>query len=136
MTTDSSFAAGASSTSLTPSAPVSARINESVSIVGYHAALARIAEPITINGQEVHVAASCGVALAPMHAQEALELICDADLALFKAKGHGRGRTVVFATALRMEAVARRLYNIELHRKPDGESSGQFYQRNVAAGGQ
>ncbi|MDL2424782.1 GGDEF domain-containing protein, partial [Pseudomonas sp. BAgro211] len=50
------------------------------------AVIASIAEPIVIDAHEVRVAASCGVALAPLHAQEALELVGDADLALFKAK--------------------------------------------------
>jgi len=90
-----------------------------------------IAQPIAIDGHEVRVAASCGVALAPIQAQEALELVGDADLALFKAKSLGRGRAFLFVTALRMEAVARRLYALELHRAVDKGEFLLFYQPQV-----
>ncbi len=93
--------------------------------------IAVIAEPIVIDGQEVRVGASCGVALAPLHAQEALELIGDADLALFKAKSTGRGRAFAFIAALRMEAAARRLYAMELHRAVAEGEFLLFYQPQV-----
>ncbi len=95
------------------------------------AAITRIAAPIAFDGQEVRVAASCGIALAPFHAQEALELIGDADLALYKAKSAGRGRAFVFVPALRMEAAARRLYAMELHRAVVGSEFLLFYQPQV-----
>ncbi|NMG65865.1 EAL domain-containing protein [Azoarcus indigens] len=93
--------------------------------------MARIAEPILVDGHEVRVAASCGVAVAPEQAQEALELIGDADLALFKAKSLGRGQCFLFVTALRMDAMARRLYNIELHRAVNDGEFVLFYQPQV-----
>ncbi|WP_326538293.1 putative bifunctional diguanylate cyclase/phosphodiesterase [Pseudorhodoferax sp.] len=94
--------------------------------------VARIAEPIVVDGHEVRVAASCGVALAPIHAQEPLTLVGNADLALFKAKKVGRGEVFVFVTALRMEAVARRLYNIELHRAVSEGELVLHYQAQVS----
>ncbi|ACE86075.1 putative bifunctional diguanylate cyclase/phosphodiesterase [Cellvibrio japonicus] len=96
-----------------------------------HALIARLADPIVIDGHEVRIAASCGVAVAPLHAQEALGLIGDADLALFKAKKLGRGQVFVFVTALRMDAVARRLYNIELHRAVSAGEFVLFYQPQI-----
>lgn len=93
--------------------------------------VARIAQPIRIEEHEVRVGASCGVALAPLHAQEALELIEDADLALFKAKSTGRGRAFAFAQALRMEASARRLYAMELHRAVNDSEFVLFYQPQI-----
>ena len=92
---------------------------------------AGIARPILIDGQEVRVAASCGVALAPLHTQDPLELLGDADLALFKAKSTGRGRAVVFEPALRMEAAARRLYGMEIHRAVNQGEFLLFYQPQV-----
>ena len=90
-----------------------------------------IARPIAIDGKEVRVAASCGVALAPMQAQEALELVSNADLALFKAKSGGRGRVFLFVPALRMEAMARRRYGLELHRAVDRGEFVLFYQPQI-----
>lgn len=95
------------------------------------AVLAAIAQPINVDGNEVRVAASCGVALAPTQAQEALELVGNADLALFKAKSNGRGRVFLFVPALRMEAMARRLYGLELHRAVDKGEFLLFYQPQI-----
>lgn len=98
--------------------------------------LARIAEPISVQGQELRLTASCGVALAPLHAHEALELVGNADLALVKAKSIGRGRIFVFVPNLRLEAVARRLYGMELHRAVANGEFLLFYQPqiNLASG--
>lgn len=91
----------------------------------------QIALPIQVEGHDVHVTASCGVALAPLHAQEALELVSDADLALFKAKLSRHGRAFLFTPSLRMQAVARRLYAMELHRAVDQGEFLLYYQPQV-----
>lgn len=91
----------------------------------------QISMPIEVDGQEIRITASCGIALSPLHAQEALELIGDADLALFKAKTTGRGRVYLFTPALRMEAVARRLYAMELHRAVDQGEFLLYFQPQV-----
>ncbi|SCM77632.1 putative signal transduction protein [uncultured Pleomorphomonas sp.] len=75
-----------------------------------------IARPIIIDDQEIRIAASCGVALAPLHTGNPVELLGNADLALFRAKTNRRGRSLVFEPSLRMEAAARRLYGMEIHR--------------------
>jgi diguanylate cyclase (GGDEF)-like protein len=93
--------------------------------------ITNIAKPINVDGQIVRVAASCGVALAPTQAQEALELVSDADLALFKAKSLGRGRLFLFEQSLRKDAIARRLYGLELHRAVDESEFLLFYQPQI-----
>jgi len=90
-----------------------------------------IAQPLAVDDHEVSVAASCGVALSPFHAHEALELISDADLALFKAKTLGRGRAFMFVPELRLEAVTRRLYAMEIHRAVDEGEFLLYYQPQV-----
>jgi diguanylate cyclase (GGDEF)-like protein/PAS domain S-box-containing protein len=90
-----------------------------------------IAQPFNVDDHHIHVAASCGVALAPAQAQEALELVSDADLALFKAKSMGRGQLFLFIPALRLEAVARRLYGMQLHRAVNEGEFLLFYQPQV-----
>ena len=66
-----------------------------------------------------------------MHAHEALELVGNADLALHEAKRNGRGHSFIFVQALRMQAVARHLYGIELHRAVDQGEFVLFYQPQV-----
>lgn len=92
------------------------------------AVIAALSRPILVDQQEVHVGASCGIAKAPQHAQEALALIGGADLALFQAKRMGGSQSFMFVTALRMEAVARNLYGLELHRAAQGGEFVLFYQ--------
>jgi diguanylate cyclase (GGDEF)-like protein len=90
-----------------------------------------IAKPIVIDAQEVRIAASCGVALSPLHALEPMELVGNADLTLSKAKSMGRGRSFAFVPALRMEATARHLYGMALHRAVDDGEFLLFYQPQV-----
>lgn len=91
-----------------------------------------IAQPVVADGLDVmHITACCGVALAPRHAQEALELIGDADLALIKAKRAGRNQIFMFAMALRMEVVTRRLYSMELQRAVNDGEFVLFYQPQI-----
>ncbi|WP_353191300.1 EAL domain-containing protein [Pandoraea pnomenusa] len=91
-------------------------------------ALAAIAEPMLIDGFAVRVTACCGIAVTPLHAQEALSLISNANLALSRAKRHGPSQAFVFVDALRTEAVERRVYNIELHRAVSDGEFVLFYQ--------
>lgn len=90
-----------------------------------------VTEPILLDGSEVRVAASCGIAIAREHGLEALELVGDADLALYRAKHAGRGQVCVFAPALRDEANARRQLGTELHRAANDGEFVLFYQPQV-----
>lgn len=90
-----------------------------------------IGRPIDIEGQQLRVAASCGLALAPTQAQEPLELVGNADLALFKAKSLGRGRIALFSPELRANALTRRRNGLELHRAVDQGEFLLFYQPQV-----
>lgn len=94
-------------------------------------AIGVIHQPIAIAGHEVRVGVSCGVSVAPLQAHEALELVGNADLALSQAKTDGGGRSFVFVPALRMAAVARRLYGMELDRAVAKGELVMFYQPQV-----
>jgi len=90
-----------------------------------------IAKPIVIDGHEFHIDACCGIAVAPTHGHESLKLIGNADLALSRAKANGRGKSFVFVPSLRMEAMERRLYGLELHRAAQDGEFLLFYQPQV-----
>lgn len=93
--------------------------------------LRQVAQPLNVYGQLLRITASCGIASAPAQAQEAMELVGDADLALFKAKRAGRGQYFLFTADLRAEAVARRRYGLELHRAVDEGEFLLFYQPQI-----
>jgi len=93
-----------------------------------HKALAR---PLRIDGHEVRVAGACGMAIAPQHGGSADELMSSASLALFHARSIGRGETYLFTSGLRAEAVARRMYDAELHRAFERNEFSLFYQPQI-----
>jgi diguanylate cyclase (GGDEF)-like protein len=62
--------------------------------------IAEFAEPFTLSVGNVVITPSIGVALSE-GAGEALELIRDADTAMYKAKGSGRNKYAMFDTSLR-----------------------------------
>ncbi|HEU0051958.1 MAG TPA: EAL domain-containing protein [Longimicrobium sp.] len=66
-----------------------------------------ISAPFQLEGIALEVAASIGVALHPLHAQGAAELLRRADVAMYRAKREGRG--VAFYDAERDPHSARRL---------------------------
>lgn len=93
-----------------------------------------VAAPIVVDGNEVRVGASCGIAIAREHGLAALELVGDADLALYQAKKAERGKVCVFMPALREEANTRRLQGTELHRAASEGEFVLFYQPQVRLG--
>jgi diguanylate cyclase (GGDEF)-like protein len=59
-----------------------------------------VAEPFEILGAQAFVGVSIGVALAPEHAGDRIELARKADIALYRAKALGRDRFEIFAEHL------------------------------------
>jgi diguanylate cyclase (GGDEF)-like protein len=70
--------------------------------------LAAMSEPILVEGREVVVSASVGVAICARGAQSAEQLLRDADTALYSAKSRGRNRIERFNDELHAR-VARRV---------------------------
>ena len=68
-----------------------------------------IAQPMQIGGSEFTVQCSIGLTLSDLGQRGADEMIRDADIAMYDAKGKGRGRISVFDTPMH-DYVADRLY--------------------------
>ena len=58
--------------------------------------LQTVRRPYDVLGQRLHIQASVGVALAPMHGQNPEELFAAADTALYQAKSLGRGMHALY----------------------------------------
>ncbi|MGB7757748.1 MAG: EAL domain-containing protein [Salinisphaera sp.] len=75
-----------------------------------------ISRPFLIDGHQVDISASIGVAMLG-HGTGALDdLLKHADLALYEAKGRGRARSCVFEPDFEARALARRQLEIDLRR--------------------
>ncbi len=73
-----------------------------------------IAKPFDIDGHEVVVGASIGIALAPEDGVEPDELMKRADLALYKIKAEGRNGFALFSSELAAEADVRSQFEAEM----------------------
>ena len=85
--------------------------------------LRRLVEPFTIDGQEVHITASIGIALPEAAGASADGLLRDADLAMYRAKAAGPGRYEVFDLELHRASVQLLKLETELRR---GVAAGDF----------
>lgn len=76
--------------------------------------LQTVAAPYHIDGREICVGVSVGIATAPEHGSDPDELMTAADLALYKAKREGRGKFCVFTPQISAEVVQRRTIEQDL----------------------
>ena len=90
--------------------------------------IAAISEPVQINGQNLIVGASVGIASYPLHANDAEELLANADLALYSAKLAGRNRHCLFDTELRIASQRNKELEGELRAAIAGDELELYYQ--------
>jgi diguanylate cyclase (GGDEF)-like protein len=74
----------------------------------------RVSAPYDIDGQQLDVGASIGLAVAPTDGSNADQLLKNADLAMYRAKGDGRGSFCFFEPEMDARIQARRALELEL----------------------
>lgn len=67
-----------------------------------------VEQPMHLEGQDVHISASIGIALAPDDASQAAELLRYSDIALYEAKTSGRGTWRFYAGEMNARIIERR----------------------------
>jgi diguanylate cyclase (GGDEF)-like protein/PAS domain S-box-containing protein len=92
-----------------------------------------VAEPFSIEGNEVHVGATVGISLAPEHATDAENLLKMADMALYSAKSAGRGGYCFFNAEMTEAAGVRREVETELRRAIQNDEMELHYQPIIDA---
>jgi diguanylate cyclase (GGDEF)-like protein/PAS domain S-box-containing protein len=93
-------------------------------------------EPIRIQRQQLTISASIGIVTATSPKQTVIDLLRNADLAMYSAKDHGKGRFEVFRPKLQRVATTRLRLKADLERAME---DGQFRLRyqpvvNLASG--
>ncbi|WP_291377599.1 EAL domain-containing protein [Demequina sp.] len=68
--------------------------------------IAAVAKPFTVRGKTVLIGATVGIAFSG-HGRDASELLADADLAMYRAKRAGGGRSATFESKMRDELTSR-----------------------------
>ncbi len=88
----------------------------------------RVAEPISIDGQQVGVTTSIGVAVYPHHGTDASTLMKHADIAMYDAKGAGKNRVRLFDNSLQDRLTDRVRIQRDLHRAIEEQQLELYFQ--------
>jgi len=88
----------------------------------------RLSEPYDVRGHHVLIGASVGIAEAPLHADDPDGLLKNADLALYQAKGDGRGAYRFFETAMDLWVQQRRELELDLRDALANDELKLFFQ--------
>ncbi len=98
--------------------------------------IASMSEPFDIDGQQAVIGASIGIAVGPGDGLRPDKLLRNADLALYRAKGDGRGTFRFFEPAMDLQMQTRRIMEQDLRKAlPAGEFE-LYYQPVVNLGEQ
>jgi diguanylate cyclase (GGDEF)-like protein len=92
-----------------------------------------ISAPYLLGGVEVHIGATIGIAIAPEDGESEDELTCGSDLALYRAKGLGRGTYQFFKPWMREVAHSNRELESDLRRALADNQLSLAYQPIVSA---
>ncbi|MBB5705828.1 diguanylate cyclase (GGDEF)-like protein/PAS domain S-box-containing protein [Sphingopyxis panaciterrulae] len=85
--------------------------------------IASLSQPYSVEGSRCIIGASVGVAIAPFDGMTSDDLVRNADLALYAAKGSGRGRFRFYSSDLHQAAEDRRVLEEDLR---DALARGQM----------
>ncbi len=95
--------------------------------------VAALSRPYDVRGHNVLIGASVGIAVAPLHADDPDGLLKNADLALYGAKGDGRGAYRFFETAMDVWAQERRALELDLRDALAKDELKLFFQPLIGA---
>jgi diguanylate cyclase (GGDEF)-like protein len=96
---------------------------------------ASLYEPFLLRGEDIYLTASIGVATSSRAEDDPMNLVRDADAAMYEAKALGRARCVVFDNPMRERAVARLEIENDLRRAIERGELRVHYQPNVKIDG-
>ena len=92
-----------------------------------------LSQPYDLNDHHVSIGASVGIAVAPADADDADTLLKNADLALYRAKGDGRGAYRFFEATMDLWAQERRALEIDLRSALKNDELKLFFQPLIGA---
>lgn len=84
--------------------------------------------PVLLNGTEIHVSASIGMVMSDPSYTDPEKILRDADIAMYRAKALGRGRSQQFETSQRTEVEIRMELDSEIRRALEHVEFVVYYQ--------
>ena len=96
----------------------------------------QVSRPYMIEGYKVTIGASVGIAIGDPGRASADALVRNADLALYAAKGAGRGKHCIYQPSMHSEAAERQLLENDLRQAIERDELAVHYQPIVHAAGE
>ena len=93
----------------------------------------QISLPFPIDGEEISIGLSLGIAIAPLNGTQADQIVRNADLALYRVKADGGGGYCFFEARMDAEVHERRELEVELNEALERDEFLFHYQPMVAA---
>jgi diguanylate cyclase (GGDEF)-like protein len=90
--------------------------------------LKTLGEPMKVEGHDIRVGSSIGIAISPAHGDDPDELLKHADTALYRAKADGRRTFRLFEPEMNLRALARRSLEADLRGALDRGEFELHYQ--------
>ncbi|MER8728935.1 EAL domain-containing protein [Mesorhizobium sp. M1227] len=94
--------------------------------------LAKLNEPIIFRGTTIHPGVSAGIAVYPIDADNAQDLLVHADLALYSAKKQGGGNLSFFSEELRRELDYRKQLELDIRTAISEKAFEVYFQPQVS----
>ena len=96
----------------------------------------QVSRPYSIEGHKVTIGASLGIAIGDPGRTSADALVRNADLALYAAKGSGRGKHCIYEPSMHSEAAERQLLETDLRQAIERGELSVHYQPVVRTAGE
>ena len=93
--------------------------------------IARLLEPVSCQGHEVHTGTSIGITIFPDDDTDPDQLLRNADIALYRAKANGRNTYSFFVEAMKRQIERRKDLEAELRRAIVGHEFALHYQPQI-----
>jgi diguanylate cyclase (GGDEF)-like protein len=90
------------------------------------------ANPVTLSGQPFHFGLTIGIAVAPRDGDDTRKLLANADLALYRAKEHGRARACFFTPDMDEAVRERRILAQQLTQAIENDQLEIHYQAQAS----
>src|SRR5688500_5130908 len=93
---------------------------------------AKVSEPVTIDGKELHVTCSAGISLYPQDGRDVDTLLKNADAAMYRAKEHGRSNFQLYTSEMNERVNERLALEHALRRALERQELILHYQQKVS----
>lgn len=104
-------------------------INDPQDAVGVaHRIIEKVKQPFSLEGHDVFITTSIGIALSVSGEDGPDELLTNADVAMYEAKNKGKSRYAVFETSMNVRAWKRLQTELELRRALEHREFRVYYQ--------